>query len=176
MTNEWQFEEKFFLLELQAGRLFNDLQCRKMEVVMHGSLKMTWKNRAQNCCEEVYRPNGLNFRPMCVGFQRPLQSKGCPMFFPYSRDFVIQSEVELDLRVVYILCGSFLLTGSVQEKNLSHNKIDGYSVLAQGIQNMKALIIIARWDRHRPHHSLIVVRTEVYWFVSQNDENRIMIS
>ena len=69
--------------------------------------------------------------------------EGLSNVFPYSRNFVIQDEVELDLRVIYILCGSFLLTGSVQEKNLSHNKIDGYSVLSQGIQTMKALIVIA---------------------------------
>jgi len=62
------------------------------------------------------------------------------------------------------------------KKNLLHNKIDGYSVLSQEIQTMKALKIIARWDRHRPHHSLILVRNEIYWFMRQNGKNRIMIS
>jgi hypothetical protein len=144
-------------------------------VVMHGSLKMTWRNHAQNYCEEIYRPTGLKLLPIWAGFQRPLQSKGCPMFslltklYHPGRGWITSQSRLYNLWV-------FLLTGSVQEKNLSHNKIDGYSVLSQEIQTTKALKIIARWDRHRPHHLPILVGIEVYWFMSQNDKNRIIRS
>jgi len=142
---------------------------------MQRSLKITCRNHAQKCCEEIYRPTGLNLRQMWFGFQRPLQLKGCPMFslLMKLRDPErgwIRSQSRL--YTVWVL----LLIGSDQENNLSHNKVDGYSVLSQEIQTMKALIIISRWDLHRPHHSLILVRTEVYWFMSQNGRNWIMIS
>jgi len=146
-----------------------------MEVVMHGLLKITWRNHAQNCCEEIYRPNGLNLRPMCVGLQRLLQSKGCPMLMVQmklcgpGRGWIRSQSRSCN---VYV----FLLTGSVQEKNLSHNRIDGHSVLPQEIRIIKALIITARWDRQRPHHSLILVGSEVYWVMSQIDKNLITIS
>jgi len=94
-------------------------------------------------CEDIYRPTGLNLRPMCAGFQRPLQSKFCPVFSLFTKFFDtgrVSFRSQSRLYTVWVL----LLTDSVQEKNLSHNKIDGYSVLSQGIQTMKALIIIAR--------------------------------
>jgi hypothetical protein len=147
----------------------------KKEVVMHGSLKMNGRNHAQNCCEEIYSPTGINLPSMRAGFQRPLQSKGYPVIYLLTklcdpgRGWI---RCQSHLYSVWVL----LLTGSVQEKNLSHNKIDGYSVLSQEIQTTKALLIVARWDRHRPHHSLILVGTEVYWFMIQNDKNRIMRS
>jgi hypothetical protein len=112
---------------------------------------------------------------MCFGFQRPLQSKGCPMFSVHTklcdtgRGWIRSESLSYNVWVL-------LLTGSVQERNLSHNRIDGHSVLSQEIQIIKALIITVRWDRHRPHHSLILVGIKVYWFMSQNDKKLIMIS
>jgi hypothetical protein len=61
-------------------------------------------------------------------------------------------------------------------KNVSHNKLDGYSVFSQEILSMEALIITARWDRQRSNHALILVRIEVYCFMTQNDKNGIIIS
>jgi hypothetical protein len=138
---------KWFLLELQTGRLCKDLQHRKTEVVMHGPLKITSRNHAQNCCEEIYRPTELNLCPTCAGFQRPLQLNGCPIFSLLTKlcdpgRVWIRSQSRL--YTVWLL----LIIGSVHENNLSHNKIDRYSALSQEKQTMKALIIIARWDRH----------------------------
>lgn len=174
LKNDWQFEEKLFLLELQAGRLRNDIQYGKKEVVMHGSLNMTWRSHAQNCCEEIYRPTGLNLRPMCAGFHRLLQSMDCPNFSLLTKLCEIE-RVWIRFQIILYTVWVLLIAGRVQEKFVA-SQIEGYNVLSQEIQSMGALIIIALWDRIRPPHSLILVRIEVYWFISQNDKNRIMIS
>jgi hypothetical protein len=48
---------------------------------------------------------GLNVGPMCAGLQGPLQLKGFPFFPIIALDLVIQGNVELHLRVVYVLFG-----------------------------------------------------------------------
>jgi hypothetical protein len=153
------------------------LSIGKRKVAMLGKLTMTRRIRALNCCKEFYRPNWLNLRPKCFGFQRPLQSKSCPMFSVHTKFCDPGRGLNRSPSRSYNVW-VLLLTSSVQEKNLSHNRVDGHSVLSQEIQTMKAQILINRWDRHRPHHSLILERSwKVYWFMSQNDKKlRIIIS